>query len=98
MRRINSDSSNISSVNLQIKVAMEIKVLFFGQLTDITGSTALTLPLTPDTDQLLKLLTKKFPALEGTKFVLAVNKKQVTANTLIDSSSSIVLMSPFSGG
>ena len=77
---------------------MDIKVLFFGQLTDITGSSAVTIPLITDTDHLLELLKNKYPALDSAKFVLAVNKKQVTCNTLIDSNSSIVLMPPFSGG
>ncbi len=75
-----------------------IKVLFFGQLTDITGATSVEIPLAADTDELLKNLSEKYPALNSAKFVVAVNKKQINANTALDLQSTIVLMPPFSGG
>jgi molybdopterin synthase sulfur carrier subunit len=75
-----------------------MKVIFFGQLTDITGNAAVNVLPSNDTDQLLSGLKKQFPALSNAKFVVAVNKKQITGNTKLDADSLIVLMPPFSGG
>jgi molybdopterin synthase sulfur carrier subunit len=75
-----------------------MKVLFFGQLTDITGASSVELPESADTDALMEALVKKYPALSSTKFVVAVNKKQINENTPLSSQSNIVLMPPFSGG
>lgn len=75
-----------------------MKVLFFGQLTDITGSSSVEMPESADTDALLQALTNKYPALGSAKFVVAVNKKQISENTPLTSQSNIVLMPPFSGG
>jgi sulfur-carrier protein len=77
---------------------MEIQVMVFGQLTEITESGMVWLTGITDTKGLENLLKEKFPKLAEMKFVIAVNKKIALENTPVSSDSVIVLMPPFSGG
>jgi sulfur-carrier protein len=77
---------------------MEIQVMVFGQLTEITGAGMVWLTGITDTKGLENLLKEKFPKLTEMKFVIAVNKKIALENTPVSSDSVIVLMPPFSGG
>ena len=77
---------------------MEIQVIVFGQLTEITGSGLIRLTGISDSDNLLNLLNEKFPALKDSKFAIAIDKKIVRSNTPVSQTSTIVLMPPFSGG
>jgi sulfur-carrier protein len=77
---------------------MEIQVMVFGQLTEITGSGMVRMSGITDTKGLENLLKEKFPKLTEMKFVIAVNKKIALENTPVSSDSVIVLMPPFSGG
>jgi sulfur-carrier protein len=76
---------------------MHVNVLFFGQLTDIAGS-QLTLNDIKDTDELKKELTKRYPALAQSKFILTVDKRTVIENTILSQNSTVALLPPFSGG
>jgi molybdopterin synthase sulfur carrier subunit len=77
---------------------MGMKILFFGQLTDITGIDSIDIDTAADTDTLIEHLQDTFPGLSGSKFIVAVNKQQIAGNTPLTPESSIVLMPPFSGG
>jgi len=81
-----------------IKVKMNIQVIVFGQLTDITGSGLIGVENISDTSSLLETLKKKFPKLADTKFAIAVDKKVIRENTVLNPASIVVLMPPFSGG
>lgn len=76
---------------------MQVKVIIFGQLTDITGN-SLSLNDVTDTDSLLKVLNRQYPALADKKFVVAVDKQVVTGNTSLTDNSTVALLPPFSGG
>jgi molybdopterin converting factor small subunit len=75
-----------------------MEVLFFGQLTDLTGVTTLSCDHVADTDQLLTQLKEKYPALTTATFMVAVNNRMITGNTIIEPGSKIAIMPPFSGG
>ena len=75
-----------------------MEVMFFGQLTDLTGTVRIEMDGVADTDQLMHQLIEKFPALSTSTFRIAVNNKLVTGNTLIEPGSKIAIMPPFSGG
>lgn len=75
-----------------------IELLFFGQLTDITGVSSISWEDTTDTDALVKSLIEKYPALAQSKFRIAVNNKMIAAATKITTGSKIAFMPPFSGG
>lgn len=77
---------------------MPINVIIFGQITDITGTSSLTLDNISDTNQLVEQLTKAYPALSLAKYALAVDKKIVKENTLLQENNTIALLPPFSGG
>lgn len=69
----------------------------FGKLADIAGNTVLVNDV-KDTDHLAEILTKTYPALSHSKFIIAVNRNVVKNNTALDSNSEVALLPPFSGG
>ncbi|HEV8286122.1 MAG TPA: MoaD/ThiS family protein [Chitinophagaceae bacterium] len=76
---------------------MPLNIIIFGQLTDITGS-SLSLDNISDTDNLVRELNKRYPALAGKKYVVAVDKQVVTTNTVLTNNDTVALLPPFSGG
>jgi molybdopterin converting factor small subunit len=77
---------------------MQIKVLIFGQLTDITGVTEINLDDVSDSDQLIKMLSQRYPGLANSKYAIAVNKKVISHNTAFSDNNIVALLPPFSGG
>ena len=77
---------------------MPIRIMIFGQLTDIINSSTLTLTNIADTNSLVSELNKRYPALAGTRYMMAVNKQTVTGNTVLKEDSIVALLPPFSGG
>ena len=72
--------------------------MIFGQLSDIINSNELTLTGIADTNSLVSELNKRYPALTSTRYMMAVNKQTVTANTILKEGSIVALLPPFSGG
>lgn len=73
------------------------KVLFFGELKEMTG--CLECPISAkDTNELRAMLLQKWPALGAKTFSLAVNRKMMQANTELNEADEIAVMPPFSGG
>ena len=77
---------------------MQVKVMIFGQLTDIVKSNSIMLTGTADTRSLVDELKRQFPALCQAKYLLAVDKQTVTENTILKDGSIVALLPPFSGG
>ncbi len=77
---------------------MDVPVLIFGQLTDITGATRLVIENVSDTDAVRAELLRLYPALADTKFVVALDKKIITENAGLAKDSTLALLPPFSGG
>ncbi|WP_134090455.1 MoaD/ThiS family protein [Olivibacter sp. XZL3] len=75
-----------------------LRVLFFGQLTDITGCTQLELGTVGDTDSLENVLRTQYPSLAQAKYVITVDRKIVRTKTKIAAGMEIALLPPFSGG
>ena len=76
---------------------MPVNVMAFGSITDVMGE-SIQLEHVQDTDTLILELNKRFPALKNSKFLLAVNKKMINQNTILNGNDTVALMSPFSGG
>lgn len=76
---------------------MKLTIIAFGQLTDIMGS-SVSMENVADTDGLTKKLLADYPALAGIKYRIAVNKKLINTNTIINDKTAIALLPPFSGG
>ena len=77
---------------------MEIHLLAFGQIAEITGKSAWKMTGIKDTNILIKNLEEQFPALVKMKYSIAVNKKVIQENTTINENDTIALLAPFSGG
>ena len=76
---------------------MKINIIIFGQLCEVLGE-KLVMDNIADTESLRQELYKKFPALVNYKYVMAVNKKQITTNTVLNEEAVVALLPPFSGG
>lgn len=77
---------------------MQIKIIVFGQLTDIIESNELTLGANTDTNNLTNELQKLYPALKDKKYMIAVDKQIITSNTMLTEGNTVALLPPFSGG
>ena len=76
---------------------MSVKIIFFGKLAEIAGN-AVSVGNVADTDSLVNVLHKDYPALAGSKYVIAVDKQVIKENTILNSNSTVALLPPFSGG
>jgi sulfur-carrier protein len=77
---------------------MMVKVMLFGQLVDIAGKHMLEMEDVVDTQSLQQKIQASFPALAGSTFRIAVDKKVVTQNVPLQNDSIVALLPPFSGG
>lgn len=75
---------------------MKIKILAFGQITEITGSELFI--EAHDTAVLKSALQIEFPALADKKYAIAVNNKLVAEVTALKENDVVALMPPYSGG
>lgn len=75
---------------------MEVNVIAFGQIAEITGKT-LTVSA-HDIEALQAELKERYPELGTKKYALAINKKMVSGNTPLNANDIVALMPPFSGG
>ena len=80
-----------------VRYFMSIKVILFGKLSDIAGN-AVSVDSVTDTDSLVTVLRKNYPALADTKYVIAVDKQIIKENTSLNNNSIVALLPPFSGG
>ena len=77
---------------------MTVHIMLFGQLADITGVDKIIVENTLDTDSMVKSLQNTYPALTQSTFVIAVDKKIISSNTLLTDQCTVALLPPFSGG
>ena len=77
---------------------MNIEILFFGQLTDISGCHSVKIENPGTTEAVKEWLCKQYPGLAGAKFVMALNNQLIVAPLIITEPSIIACMPPFSGG
>lgn len=77
---------------------MQVKIIIFGQLTDITGTHELSMTDVNDTSVLVTELNNLFPALATSRYKIAVNKQTVNGTVKLDDGSVVALLPPFSGG
>ena len=77
---------------------MRIKLLFFGQVRDITGSSETELAGITTISDLKKYLFNKFPPLKDSKFLISVNRKIVNDNSTLNNGDEVAILPPFAGG
>lgn len=76
---------------------MSVKIILFGKLAEIAGS-SVSIDNVTDTDSLIYVLHKNYPALTNIKYVIAVDKQVIKENTALSRKSTVALLPPFSGG
>jgi molybdopterin converting factor small subunit len=67
-------------------------------LVDLTKSTTLEFDEVNDTNTLKEKLISIFPSLASKEFAIAIDKKIIHSNTVINTQTEIALLPPFSGG
>lgn len=77
---------------------MEVNVLLFGQIVDIIGKSSIKVDDVEDTNALVQKLQSMYPALANSKYAVAVNKKIINSNTLLQQGEEVAILPPFSGG
>lgn len=77
---------------------MQVQVIIFGQLAEITGRSGILLQDISDTDSLILELKKIYPALTDSKYAIALDKKVIIENTILADNNIVALLPPFSGG
>lgn len=77
---------------------MKATILFFGQLTDVTGTGTLQVNDITDTASLTHHLHHVYPGLDSRKYVIAVNNDLIQENTILNDNATVALLPPFSGG
>jgi len=77
---------------------MEINLLSFGQIADITCRDTLRIPDVKNTNELIEFLIKAWPQLQSIKYSIAVNKKTIHENTQLRDGDTVAILPPFSGG
>jgi len=77
---------------------MKLQIKIFGRLAELIGSSTLEIEEVKNTDELYKILYQNYPALKEMKFFIALNNRMINANTLMEGSTTVALLPPFSGG
>lgn len=77
---------------------MNIRVLFFGQIADITGKDNLEISNVETSNELKLRLCQLYPSLKEYTFSIAVNEEIVQANAALKDGDIVALLPPFSGG
>ncbi len=75
-----------------------MKILLFGELTDITKNSFIEIETVNDIDELNKSIHQKFPSLQNHKYQIAVNSSLITKNISLSETDEIAFLPPFAGG
>lgn len=77
---------------------MKIKVLPFGQLSEIIKEGYIRMEAEIDLVTLKKELISTYPQLENKPFIFAVNAEVVQGNPLLADGDEVALLPPYAGG
>ena len=77
---------------------MEITIITFGQMAELTGKSNWVMTGIHTTEQLKESIKSSYPAVKNINFLVAVDKKIITGNSEIPVNATVALLPPFSGG
>ncbi|MFN8294714.1 MAG: MoaD/ThiS family protein [Chitinophagales bacterium] len=78
---------------------MELKLLFFGVLTDVIGVSDIEFVMkSGNVEQLNQRLRKDFPALKNYTYKIAVNQEIITGEKKLKDGDEVSFLPPFAGG
>jgi len=75
-----------------------MKVLLFGELTDIAGNNSIEIETSKDVVTLNDNILQKFPSLQNMKYRTAVNNSFINSNITLHESDVVALLPAFAGG
>lgn len=75
-----------------------MKVLFFGQLTDITDCSSLQVTDVRNTALLENILYERYPELQRSRYVITVDRQIIREHCPISEDVEVAFLPPFSGG
>lgn len=75
-----------------------LRVLFFGELKDVTECEVWIPEMTENTEFLVDFACNRWPGLKNKTFVLAVNKQVVHNKSALQEGDEVAFLPPFSGG
>lgn len=76
----------------------KLKILVFGQLTDVTGTSEMEWDHCADTERLRAKLLETYPGLSSKTFRIAVDNQIVEGAAVLRAGAVVALLPPFSGG
>jgi molybdopterin synthase sulfur carrier subunit len=77
---------------------MQVKVLFFGVLSDITGSDSKYYIDARSTGDLLHRILDEFPEIVHYNYRLSLNNEIIESDMSLNDMDEVVLLPPFAGG
>ncbi|HNW57584.1 MAG TPA: MoaD/ThiS family protein [Bacteroidales bacterium] len=77
---------------------MEIKVLFFGVLTEVTGTCCKHYPASGSYRDLMLRIQDDYPEIVHYNFRVSVNNEIVNSEPVLNDGDEVALLPPFSGG
>ncbi|CAN5442487.1 hypothetical protein BH10BAC3_BH10BAC3_09420 [soil metagenome] len=77
---------------------MEITIIAFGQIAELTGKSNWVMTGINNTEQLKQSIESANPAIKNINYLVAIDKKIITGNAEIPANATVALLPPFSGG
>lgn len=77
---------------------MQVKLLLFGRIIEILGTTTMMVEGIQDTDALKVYLLNRYPTLNAINYAIAVNEQIIAANTTLKEDCIVAILPPYSGG
>jgi molybdopterin synthase sulfur carrier subunit len=84
--------------NIEIKLKMQVKVLFFGVLTEIAGTDCKFYEDVRSVNDLKHRILDDFPEIEHYKYMISVNNEITEESRNLQDRDEVALMPPFAGG
>ena len=77
---------------------MEITIIAFGQMAELTGNSGWKMNDITDIASLKQRIESTYPATKNINYLVAVDKKIINGNVEIPANATVALLPPFSGG
>ena len=92
---VNSPAQYFYAINKKHRM---VRLLFFGSLADKAGGRESSVPAPPDLKSLINELKLKFPGLDLSAAIIAVNQNIVKTDIVLSAGDEVAFMPPFAGG
>lgn len=77
---------------------MKVNILAFGQVAEITGKNSWSFSDVRSTAEFTEKLLGQYPDLKSVQYLIAVNKKIIHGESILQNDDTVALLPPFSGG